>query len=102
MSFLSQYWFPLLFLAVIVFLLIQSQVDINKYKKQVKGYKDKIRDLQEQIDIDMKVIDSLSKIDTVYIKEIETIKGETNEKIKLVDTMSVSDMQSFYSDRYPE
>lgn len=102
MSFISENWLLLLFVAILLYLFIQAQVENNRYKQDVVGFKEKIKDLQEQIDIDVHVIDSLSKIDTVFIKEIEVIKEEADEKIKLVDTMSVSNMQSFYTKRYQD
>jgi len=102
MSNITDNWFPLLLLAVLIFLLIRSQIDINKYKSQVIDYKEKIETLRHQIDVDMHIIDSLSDIDVVFVKEIDTIKLKADEKIKFVDTMSVSDMQSFYSDRYKD
>jgi hypothetical protein len=99
-KFITKNWFSILILAILAFLIYDSQRDLNKYREQVEDYKVKIIDLQDQIDIDIKTIDSLSKVDPIIVKEIDTIKLKADENIKFVDTMSVSDMQSFYSERY--
>lgn len=99
-KFITKNWFSILILAILAFLIYDSQRDLNKYREQVEDYKVKIIDLQDQIDIDIKTIDSLSELDPIIVKEIDTIKLKADENIKFVDTMSVSDMQSFYSKRY--
>lgn len=99
-KFITKNWFSILIITIVIYLIINSQVNFNKYKKQVEDYKEKIIDLQKQIDSNIKTIDSLSNLDPIIVKEINTIKLKADEKIKLVDTMSVSSMQSFYSERY--
>lgn len=99
-KFITKNWFSILILAILAFLIYDSQRDLNKYREQVEDYKVKIINLQDQIDIDIKTIDSLSELDPIIVKEIDTIKLKADENIKFVDTMSVSDMQSFYSERY--
>lgn len=100
MKFLIDNWFLVLFLVVLIYLLVQSQINENKYKKENSDFKLKVKNLEIKISKDIKVIDSLCKLDSIYSAKIEKLKSETKDKIKFVDTMSVSDMQSFYSDRY--
>lgn len=102
MTFIGKNWFPLLIIGVLLFVLIKSQFKIDKYKDEIKQRELRIKTLNARVEKDLKIIDSLKRIDTVFIDRITKIKVETNEKIKLVDTMSISDMQSFYTNRYPE
>jgi hypothetical protein len=102
MTFLQKYWPTILFVAILVYFFVDAKIKENAYKAEIKKHNEKIDSLNKVIQVDLVIIDSLKKKDTVYIKEIKEIKAETNENIKNVDTMSVSNLQSFYSKRYPE
>lgn len=102
MNIIQKYWFPILMIGVLIYLLINSQNKINMYQQEIENHKLDIKDLEEQVVKDLRIINKLKSKDTIFIDRIERIKGETNEKIKLVDTMSVSSMQSFYTDRYSD
>lgn len=101
MNFIQKNWFPILMLGVLIFMLIKGQGKEEEYKKEIEERKEIIKELEAKVAEDIKIINELKIKDTVFVDRIERIKGETNEKIKLVDTMSVSDMQGFFSDRYP-
>ena len=49
-----------------------------------------------------KLIDSLSKIDTVIVNKIKTIKQKEYVQIKVIDSLPISGLQKFFSDRYPQ
>lgn len=101
LNFLQKNWFLLLLLIVFIYISFDSQSKLNKYKEQIKGYQDQIKELNIKTQKQIKIIDSLKKLDTVIVEKIKYIKEKTDEQIKYVDTMSVSDMQDFFSDRYP-
>lgn len=102
MIFIQKYWLPLLLLGVIIFILIKNQSDLKEYKAEVKLQNKEIKKLEIAVEKDLKLINNLKKRDTVYIDRIKEIKTKANENIKFVDTMSISDMQSFYTNRYPD
>jgi len=66
----------------------QLEVEISKLKK---------KDAKSSI-----TIDSLSKIDTVIVNRIKTIKQKEYVQIKVIDSLPISGLQSFFSDRYPQ
>ena len=101
MNFIEKYWLPLLFLGVIIFLLVNSQAKVKQYKDQIDTLNVESELLEERAKQDLKEIENLKQNDTVFVDRIREIIKETDENIKLVDTMSVSDMQGFFSDRYP-
>jgi hypothetical protein len=49
-----------------------------------------------------KIIDSLSKIDTVIVNRIKTIKQKEYVQIKIIDSLPVSGLQKYFTDRYEE
>ena len=100
MNFLSENWILLVILVALIYKLVEYQKDINAYREKVKIYNEKISNLEDKILKDLQLIETLSKKETIYIKETDVIKEETDKKIKLVDTMSTSDLQAFFSKRY--
>jgi len=101
-------------LGIIVLLLIWNMFNTNSIKTDIKGYKDKIELLQTKVD-SAKLVNSKidSKIDSIQgnvlnitnevnniDKNILIIKKQTDEKIKVIDTFTASDIEQFFTDRY--
>ena len=64
----------------------QLEVEIVKLKK---------KDIQSSIKID-----SLSKIDTVIVNRIKTIKQKEYVQIKVIDSLPISGLQQYFTDNY--
>ena len=101
-------------LGIIVLLLIWNMFNTNSIKTDIKGYKDRIELLQTKVD-SAKLVNSKidSKIDSIQgnvlnitnevnniDKNILIIKKQTDEKIKVIDTFTASDLEQFFTDRY--
>ena len=101
-------------LGIIVLLLIWNMFNTNSIKTDIKGYKDRIELLQTKVD-SAKLVNSEidSKIDSIQgnvlnitnevnniDKNILIIKKQTDEKIKVIDTFTASDIEQFFTDRY--
>jgi peptidoglycan hydrolase CwlO-like protein len=101
-------------LGIIILLLIWNMFNTNSIKTDIKGYKDKIELLQTKVD-SAKLVNSKidSKIDSIQgnvlnitnevnniDKNILIIKKQTDEKIKVIDTFTASDIEQFFTDRY--
>jgi peptidoglycan hydrolase CwlO-like protein len=101
-------------LGIIILLLIWNMFNTSSIKTDIKGYKDKIELLQTKVD-SAKLVNSKidSKIDSIQgnvlninnevnniDKNILIIKKQTDEKIKVIDTFTASDLEQFFTDRY--
>jgi len=87
-DFIKSQWLGFIVIALwIIFLIVFSN------KKTVSKEEKKIELNKYRIDSAVKNIKS---IDT----KIKLIKVKGDEKIKYIDTMSVSELQSYFSDRY--
>lgn len=102
MKFLEKHWFSILLVAILAFLLLYTQQQNEELVKQVKGFESLNKELVKQSNVYLNQIDSLSNIDAEIIEVIKEIKGDEIEKLIAVDTMSVSDLQSYFSERYTE
>lgn len=80
---------------------------IDIYKKQIEALDSKIDSLHSENKFLEQEVDSLNGAITFLDKEIneqdkllDQLEKETNEKISSVDTLSVSDLTRFFTDRY--
>lgn len=92
-------------LAVVVAALWLFSYTVNQEKnaallEQTKNLEIQISELEKKDHESAKVIDSLSKIDTVIVNRIKTIKQKEYVQIKVIDSLPISGLQKFFSDRY--
>lgn len=100
-KFFSKQWFGVLLIIVLILIQINSDQQISTYKQQLKDLRikiDKYELLQEEFNFK---IDSLSSLEKEVVKEIQTIKEKEYVQVKVVDSMPISELQKFFSDRYP-
>jgi septal ring factor EnvC (AmiA/AmiB activator) len=102
------------FLLLIGVLIVLNIFNTNKIKTDITSYENKIELLQTKIDstttlnktlnnkIDLvnihvtKITDEINQIDN----NILILRQKTNEKIKIVDIYTASELEQFFTDRY--
>jgi hypothetical protein len=62
----------------------------------------KVKELQKKAKTELKDIDSLKTIDTIIVTRIKIIKQKEYEKIRIIDSLPVSGLQQYFTDRYPK
>lgn len=62
----------------------------------------RIKELEKKAKIELKSVDSLKIIDTIIITKIKIIKQKEYEKIRIIDSLPVSGLQSYFTERYPK
>ena len=101
-NFAKNQWFgSLLLLLFIVYLLLPNQ-DIIQYNKNNAIFSKKMDSLSNLYINNKKVLDSLKKIDTMYINKIKSIKQTHYEKIHIIDSLPTSELQCYFTEHYPE
>ena len=101
LNFLKNQWFGLLIIIVLLFLNLQSQKEISLYEEQLREINEQIKIYEEKDELLRIKIDSLSNVDEKVVEKIRTIKEKEYVQLKVVDAMLVSDLQEFFTDRYP-
>ena len=100
-NFLKDQWLALGIIILLVFLQIQSDAKVVLYQDALKKLQLEIEEYKKS-DAELKhIIDSLSSLEKDVVKEIQTIKEKEYVQIKVVDSMPISELQQFFSDRYP-
>ena len=62
----------------------------------------KVKKLEKEANEELKSVDSLKTIDTLIITKIKIIKQKEYETIRIIDSLPVSGLQSYFTERYPE
>jgi predicted RND superfamily exporter protein len=101
-NFAKNQWFgSLLLLLFIIYLFLPNQ-SIKQYNKNNITFSKKIDSLSDLVIKNKKVIDSLKKIDTVYVNKIKSIKQVHYEKNRIIDSLPTSELQRYFTEHYPE
>jgi len=99
---LEKQWLAVVVAALWLFSYTANQEKNNALLEQTKYLEVKVIELEKKDVEAAKVIDSLSKIDTVIVNKIKTIKQKEYVQIKVIDSLPVSGLQKYFSDRYPQ
>lgn len=99
---LEKQWLAIVIAALWLFSYTANQEKNNALLEQTKLLEVKITELEKKDDESAKIIDSLSKIDTVIVNKIKTIKQKEYVQVKVIDSLPVSGLQKYFSDRYPQ
>jgi hypothetical protein len=62
----------------------------------------RIKELESKANIELKDVDSLKTIDTIIVTRIKIIKQKEYEKIRIIDSLPISGLQSYFTERYPK
>lgn len=91
LSFIKEQWLGFLVIALCIVISLSHRVDDGKLiniKKDIKKVE--------------KEIDTLYLNNTKIEERIRIIKQKEYDTIRIIDTMSISELQSYFSERYPE
>jgi len=97
---LEKQWLAVVIAAIWLFSYTVSQEKNSNLIQQTKELETKVIELEKKDDKSIKIIDSLSKIDTVIVNKIKTIKQKEYVQVKVIDSLPISGLQKFFSDRY--
>ena len=101
-SFIKSQWLAVVLIIVFITYSIFNTADIAKYKEERSKFNNKIDSLELLAEKNKKLIDSLKEIDGVYVDRIKVIKQKEYEEIRIIDSLPVSELQSYFPERYPE
>ncbi len=99
---LEKQWLAVVIAALWLFSYTANQDKNDRLIEQTKNLEIKILDLEEKAHASAKLIDSLSKVDTLIVTKIKTVKEKEYVQVKIIDSLPVSGLQEYFSDRYPQ
>jgi hypothetical protein len=102
LNYLREQYLAVIITVILIFFTFSEQQKNNVLLKQVVELEGKILVLEEKDHEAAKVIDSLSKVDTLIVNRIKTIKEKEYVQIRIIDSLPVSELQKYFTDRYSE
>jgi alpha-N-acetylglucosamine transferase len=72
----------------------------NELLNKAYALEAKVKELQKKAKVELKSVDSLKTIDTLIVTRIRIIKQKEYEKIRIIDSLPVSGLQSYFTERY--
>ena len=97
---LEKQWLAVVIAALWLFTYTTSQEKNSSLIEKTKELEIQVSNLEKKDHEYAEKIDSLSKIDTVIVNKIKTIKQKEYVQIKVIDSLPISGLQKFFSDRY--
>jgi hypothetical protein len=100
LNYLREQYLAVIITVIWIFFTLHSQQKNSVLLEKTKNLEIQILNLEEKDHASAKVIDSLSKIDTVIVNRIKTIKQKEYVQIKVIDSLPISGLQQYFSDNY--
>lgn len=101
-KFFKEQWLGSLLIILWIISVFMYQGKKNELLNKAYILEAKVKELQKKAKTELKDIDSLKTIDTIIVTRIKIIKQKEYEKIRIIDSLPVSGLQQYFTDRYPE
>ena len=102
LNYLREQYLAVIITVIWIFFTLHSQQKNSVLLEQTKNLEIQILELEKKDHASAKIIDSLSKIDTLIVNRIKIIKQKEYVQIKVIDSLPISGLQKYFSDRYPQ
>ena len=99
-NYLKEQYLAVIIIVIWLFFILHNQNKNDLLIQQTKKLETEILVLKEKDHEYSKIIDSLSRVDTVIVTKIKTIKQKEYVQIKIIDSLPISGLQKFFSDHY--
>ena len=101
-NYLKDQYLAVIITVIWLFFTLHSQQKTAVLLEQTKKLEREILVLEEKDHESSRIIDSLSRVDTLIVNRIKIIKQKEYVQIRIVDSLPVSGLQQYFTDRYPE
>lgn len=102
LNYLRDQYLAVVIIVMWILFMLHNQNKNSILVEQVKELERGIVILKERDHESSRIIDSLSKVDTLIVNRIKTIKEKEYVQIRIVDSLPVSGLQQYFSDNYPK
>lgn len=101
-AFFKQQWLGSVLIIIWIISIFMYQEEKNELLNKAYVLESKVKKLEKKAKAELKSVDSLKTIDTIIITRIKIIKQKEYETIRIIDSLPVSGLQSYFTERYPE
>jgi len=101
-KFLKEQWLGSVLIILWLISIFMYQNKKNELLNKAYILESKLKQLEKKAKIELKDVDSLKTIDTIIVTRIKIIKQKEYEKIRIIDSLPISGLQSYFTERYPK
>lgn len=101
-NYLKDQYLAVIITVIWLFFTLYTQNNNDVLIQQTKKLEREILVLKERDHEYSVIIDSLSRVDTLIVNRIKIIKQKEYVQIRIIDSLPVSGLQQYFTDRYPE
>lgn len=99
-NYLKEQYLAVIILVLWLFFTLHNQQKTAVLLEQTKKLEREILVLNEKDHESSRIIDSLSRVDTLIVNRIKIIKQKEYVQIKIIDSLPISGLQQYFSDNY--
>ena len=99
-EFLKNQWLGSILIIIWIFSVLVYQNNRENLLIESGNLKDKIEKLEKELTSYKKKGEEFKKIDTIIVTKIKKIKDKEYVQIKVIDSLPISGLQQFFTDRY--
>ena len=100
MNYLKEQYLAVIILVLWLFFTLHNQQKTAVLLEQTKKLEREILVLNEKDHESSRIIDSLSRVDTLIVNRIKIIKQKEYVQIKIIDSLPISGLQRYFTDNY--
>jgi hypothetical protein len=99
-KFIKQQWLGFILIIFFFLFLLYGIEKKNELKKEKQRLEKEIKVLEQKEQLHWSKLDSLKVSESTIIEKEKTLIQIQHDTIKIIDTMSVSELQKFFTNRY--
>lgn len=101
-KFFKEQWLGSILIIVWIISIFIYQHKRNELLSKAYVLEAKVKELEKKAKVELKSVDSLKTIDTIIVTRIKIIKQKEYEEIRVIDSLPISGLQSYFTERYPK
>jgi hypothetical protein len=99
-AFLKNQWLASVLIALFILFLFYNSIKKKELLKEKQRLEKEIKVLEQKEQLHWNKLDSLKVSENTIIKKEKILIQIQHDTIKVIDTMSVSELQKYFTDRY--
>ena len=99
-KFIKQQWLGSTLIVLFILFLLYGIEKTNELKKEKQRLEKEVKVLEQKEELHWNKLDSLKITENTIIQKEKTLIQIQHDTIKIIDSMSISELQKYFTDRY--
>ena len=99
-KFIKEQWLGFILIILFILFLLYGVIKNNELKREKQRLEKEVKELKQKEELHWNKLDSLKITENTIIKKEKLLIQIQHDTIKIIDTMSVSELQKYFTNRY--